>query len=210
MSSKNYPLPGGKRRRSGAGAFEAIRQRRATVEPGSPSPATNRLAKAPYQTAPTVVRDFRPAPQRRPLSKKAENLLTEFFRRFAFWVACRSNAPVEWAGEQFLGTKRRRSYEVLKEIDEARNPHRWFILDALQLMQDGGIGRGRETEKSEMADVFFTILAGEPGKLEELRHAYYGCGSVDIAEVRRDREPHEKEAIDYIAFSNLLARRRVK
>jgi hypothetical protein len=131
-------------------------------------------------------------------------LLEEYLKRRIFWEATESRVPVEWAGNRLLGVKKVRAYEIIKELEECDGPCYWFRETVLQQMRKGKLPRGRETQKSKMADAFFLALAGDD--FDYLKPEL-GCNpKVDLEELRRNHEEIDREILDYVVYSQLVWR----
>jgi hypothetical protein len=195
---------GRKLQKAGGGSFRPF----ATATAGPPSddtrPHSSKYPKGSYLTPPRLVEDRRPCLEERPLTKAAEKLLAEYYKRLSFVGACEDGASVEWAGRHLLGVKKVRAYEIRTEIEECGGVWGWFHASVLQMMDDGRIGRGRGTKKSRVADAFFVALAGgEPG----LTYLRAQCGCADKMELERIAEQQggaQGEALDYLVHSHLL------
>jgi hypothetical protein len=56
--------------------------------------------------------------------------------------------------------RKRRTYEILREIGAHADLEAWLRHRVLEAMGNGRIGRGRENRASALADAFFIALAG--------------------------------------------------
>src|SRR5207302_1736061 len=136
-------LPGRKLQKTGGGTYQPVIRRSSGL--GS-KPASSKVPKESYLKSPALVRDSRPPVPQRRLTKQAEKLLAEYYRRVSFWEACHDAVPIEWAGQQLLGVKKVRAYEILREMQARGGPEGWFQAQALEGMRQGKIGRGRATK----------------------------------------------------------------
>jgi hypothetical protein len=193
--------------------------------PGSAKPAR-------YDDPPEVVITDRNPGRNKELSRTAENLMAEFYKRYAFALAIVDNAPVEWAGNIFLNVGKARSYEVRDQLrhDGVYNPWIWFRDEVMKAMRQGKIARGWDTVKSPLADAFFTLLAGGRAEVKQIRLRYARQAEATVEGARRadeflaaqngmaqpgsqrnfrlakSLEPYQIEVNDYLVHSHLLWR----
>jgi hypothetical protein len=199
-------LPGRKLQKTGGGSYQRVTRARTCAPTTDTRPPSSKYPKGSYLSAPRIIEDTRSSVEQRPLTKAAEKLLADYYRRTAFNDAVREGAPVEWAGEHILRVKKVRAHEILNELVAHGGAWEWFIHSALQMMSEGKIGRGRETLKSRLATAFFTTLAGGERGLTYIR-AQLGCKEkISLDQVRRHQHEDYAEVIDYLAYSQLLWR----
>jgi hypothetical protein len=149
--------------------------------------------------------DDRPLVVQYAITKRAETLLREYLRRESFYYAVHTHgAAPEWAGELLLGVRKNRAYAVLAEIRDGEYPWQWFVRHVLEGMCKGTVGRGRGTERSRTADTFFSVLAGGHQGFGKLRDMFRGSDHIDLAALRCKMPPYEREALDYLVYSNRL------
>jgi hypothetical protein len=133
------------------------------------------------------------------------NLLADYFRRDGFWSAVRDRGvPVEWAGNELMGTKKRRSYEIYEELERTYGPLKWFRTQALDGMTKGSIGRGRATKRSNLADAFFVGLAGGAAGINSLKTEFEGMDTLEFRELETKNDPVRMEILRYLVHSHNL------
>jgi hypothetical protein len=189
------------RQKLGQGGFVRIHRRRGSGEGTNTAPAHARLPKGDYIDPGRKVVDRRPTIDQKPLSKCAEKLVVEYIKRLSFWTAIKEGFPVEWSGRQFLGVGKSRSHAILEEL--GGGPWEWFSAKVAECMRSGKIGRGRATQRSSVADGFFTALVGKNG-LADLRAQFGSRATIAIDEVHRQRDEIEKEVVDYMVYANFF------
>jgi hypothetical protein len=197
--------PGQKRRRTTGGGFKEI-QGPNTVKPilPDPHPAPGYPKGDPLEP-PRMIRDERPPIEQRPLTSAAERLLADYLARVAFQIAITQGASVEWAGKECLGVKKTRAHAIANEMRD--RPLEWFRRKALEGMQDESIGRGRETEKSPLADCFFSILSGGQQGIDYYKVSFGYSVIAYMDKVRGRFKGIEAECLDYLVHANLLWRK---
>lgn len=141
------------------------------------------------------------SPCPRKLPRCATDLLVRYFKYVSFWKAYTDTDNSKWAGRVVLNLEPSRSAEIAREIAECGSPWGWFANQTLDMIEDGLIPHGIETQVSDEADRFFMALVGGPG----------GARHVDIKAAPRARvrlkdvdNPAQQEAMGYI-LRNLSA-----
>jgi hypothetical protein len=166
-----------------------------------------RQPKGDYASVPDTIVDHRPPVCQKPLTAHALRLLELYYKLNVFVMATEEKAPVEWAGQQILGLRKRRAYAILGEIGACADLEGWFRQRVLAGMQSGRIGRGRETRPSALADAFFIALAGGVSEAKGCARCLAGAARVDMQEVARDdHDEAASEVLDYMVHSGLLWR----
>ncbi len=169
--------------------------------------AAARQPRGPYLTLPELIVDTRPRVRRKPLSGTSRKLLELYYRLNAFIMALEELAPIEWAGETLLGFRRRRAYQVQRELAEHGDLEDWFRHKVLAGMKRGRIHRGRATEPSRTADAFFIALAGGVPEAKSLAYRLSGNVQTDLLpDALGERDAAEAEVRDYMVHSRLLWR----
>src|SRR5215468_11207474 len=105
------------------------KQHRQVIRHNRRSPSGN-IFEPPLRT-----RDSRPLLAQKPLTAAAGDLLREFIRRDTFHHATEYGFPVAWAGEEVMKVRKKRAYEILREIVHCGGAERWFRGEALRLME---------------------------------------------------------------------------
>jgi hypothetical protein len=134
-------------------------------------------------------------------------LLELYYRLDAFLLAIEQRAPVEWAGKRFLGVAKNRAYAIQREIDKHGGLEGWLYRKALDAMNAGRIGRGRETQPSPLADAFFIALAGGEDAARSCANCLAGNAVADLRQAHcEDPDPIASEVRDYLVHSRLVWR----
>jgi hypothetical protein len=122
-----------------------------------------------------------------------------------FWELVESHGmPVGFAGRTSLGVQKRRAELVLKELEKAQGPRRWFVLKAIEGFNSGKIARGRATAWCQIADQFFKFLAGSEEWIEDIR--VRALGGTSVALVNGEYEGItglEREILEYTICKHL-------
>jgi hypothetical protein len=172
-------------------------------------PPAARQPKGPYPSVPETVVDPRPPVPEKPLTASALALLELYYRLNTFLTAIEEKAPIEWVAKRILGVRKRRAYAILREIDEHADLEAWFRQKVLVSMGRGRIGRGRQTQRSQLADAFFIALAGGVSEARSCARCLAGTSRADLQAAARD-DPDEDEAAaevrDYLVHSRYLWR----
>jgi hypothetical protein len=138
----------------------------------------------------------------KPITQASLKLLKEYSRRREFWFFCaRYGATKEWAGAEFLKVKKTRAHEIYDEMDDIGGPLGWFREAYSIGIKRKTMLRGRETQKSTLADVFFCAL--DSGCVDVLKRLEESAGNktVDLVSVLRGKEEYEAEVIRYAICS---------
>jgi hypothetical protein len=143
--------------------------------------------------------------KREPLNEHAKELFANFLQREAFWRAIEEDLiPVGFAGETFLGVKKRRAELILNELEEAGSPRDWLLVKAVEGFKSGKIARGRATLECQIANRFFLLLAGDEGGLEALFAREFGGTEVGHVGVEyATLNAFEQEIIEYFICSKI-------
>jgi hypothetical protein len=192
-------------RRRSRGTPEAHRSKH-SGEPSGNGRLFYRKPIRPYIDPPEVVTDGRPDARHKALTETAQGLLAELWRRYAFAYACEMGTPVDWAGDRILGVRRQRAYQIRKESATIDDVHAWFVAAVMDAMRRGKIARGRDTAKSDVADAFFTALAGGKEYLRDLRVGFGAQSHARLEEINEGLEDHWREVNDYLVHSHLVWR----
>jgi hypothetical protein len=108
--------------------------------------------------------------RREPIGDFAKKLLADFLRHNMFWDAVKTHRiPVEFAGRSCLGVKMRCAQVVLKKLDGDRGPLNHFRSKAFEGFRENKIARGAATAQCPVADYFFSLLAGGPERITQIR-----------------------------------------
>jgi hypothetical protein len=151
-----------------------------------------------------VVDHRRPVAQK-PLSPSGISLLAFYYRLNTFVMAIEERAPIEWAAKRFLGVRKARGYEILREIDAHGDLEGWFRAKVLAGMKRGRIGRGRQTKPSPLADTFFVALAGGEAEARSRVSCLAGTSRAELqAAAHDDGDDADAEVRDYMVHSRLL------
>ena len=182
-------------------------------------PPSSQLPKGEWRRRPGAIDDPRSGEinAQFPLSKVAEDLLFEFYARSDFNRAQKEGIPVDLAAKRILGVSKTRAYEIAEEIYEHEDPDyaqeheyapwRWFQTVVLEKMRQKQISRGAETERSGIANAFFTALAGGRYEMDRLADRLRDGPKLDLGKVvKREQDEANKEVLDYLVHSHLLWR----
>jgi hypothetical protein len=209
--SESIPNPhrrGSKLQKQGLGGFRPYSRRpHDSVRPSNnASPASARVPKGDYFTPPSLIEDRRPDVVQKPLSKVAEKLLADYFKRVAFSIASAEGCPDEWAGRWILGVRKARTHQIRTEL--CNGPIAWFQSRAMQCIWAGTIGHGRATAASPVGDRFFIVLSGGDRSFDRIRTDFSGHKRIDLEEAQKLYGEIQREVSDYAVHSNLLFKMR--
>jgi hypothetical protein len=153
-----------------------------------------------YLIAPALVKL-----KREPLNEHAKELLASFLQREAFWRAIEEDMiPVGFAGETFLGVKKRRAEQILNELEEAGSPLDWLLVKAVEGFKSGKIARGRATLECQLANRFFLLLAGDETGVAALLAREFGGTEVGHVGVKyTSLDDFEQEIVEYFICSKI-------
>ena len=198
---------GRKRQKLGGTLQRVWASRRIGPPPCDTRPPVARQPKGEYQSVPEMVVDHRPPVCQKPLTPYALRLLELYYKLNVFVMATEERAPIEWAAERILGLRKRRTYEILREIGAHADLEAWLRHRVLEAMGNGRIGRGRETRASALADAFFIALAGGEPEARSCAQCLAGASRADLqAAARDDDDDAAAEVRDYMVHSGLLWR----
>ncbi len=201
--------PGRKRQKLGGTLQRFWASHRIGPPPCDTRPPVARQPKGEYASVPDTIVDHRPPVCQKPLTAYALRLLELYFKLNVFVMATEEKAPVEWAAKRILGVRKRRAYEILREIGANADLEGWLRQKVLAGMESGRIGRGRETTPSPLADAFFIALAGGEAEAKGCARCLAGAARVDMqAAARDDHDEAASEVLDYMVHSGLLWRLR--
>jgi hypothetical protein len=164
------------------------------------SPPNARRPKGSYLDSRRFYAESRKAPDQKPITKTSIKLLVDFHKRRAFLQAIANGAPVEWSGKELLGKVRSDSYQIRKEMPDGA--HDWFVGKFLEGLGSRKILEGAATERSDIADNFFTELAGGKKVWDSLRYDHGARAKVMVREQLRDYDVVVKQVASYGIFSH--------